>query len=103
MVTARAEEDDEVADGIVERGVAGLLASVDAVRPAAAGPVVLAGALLTHQGPVLAGVQAGLADPPLTADQPTVGAAWLALVSLGVTDEAVHATLSSRDCSTRPR
>jgi len=102
VVTARAEEDDEVADGIVARGVAGLLASVDAVRPAAAGPVVLAGALLTHQGPVLAGVRAGLADP-LTADQPTVGAAWLALVSLGVTDETVHANLSSMTAPTRPR
>ena len=49
VVTARAEEDDEVAVDIVRRGVAGLLASLDAVRPAAAGPVVLAGALLTHR------------------------------------------------------
>jgi len=103
VVTARAEDGDEVAGDIVRRGVAGLLASLDAVRPAAPGPVVLAGALLTQAGPVLAGVQGGLVDPPRTADQPTVGAAWLALVSLGVTDEAVHATLSSSTTPTRPK
>lgn len=97
VVTARAEEGDEVASDIVRRGVSGLLASLDAVQPSAPGSVVLAGALLTQEGPVLAGVRAGLADRaldhPRWAERPVVGAAWLALVSLGITDESVHARL----------
>jgi len=98
VVTAQADAGDSVASDIVRRGVSGLLASLDAVRPAGEGPVVLAGALLIHPGPVLTGVTAGLADralgAPRTAEQPTVGAAWLALASLGVTDEAVHSHLT---------
>ncbi|WP_432476679.1 N-acetylglucosamine kinase [Nocardioides sp. GXQ0305] len=86
---------DPVAGEIVARGVAGLLASLDAVR--ADGPVVLAGALLTHDGPVRDGVVAGLAErvlgAPSSAQHPAAGAAWLALVSRGVTDERVHTTL----------
>jgi len=103
LVTELADGGDEVASDIVRRGVSGLLASLDAVRPAAPGPVVLAGALLTQDGPVLAGVRASLVDPPRTAEQPTAGAAWLALVSLGVTDESVHATLNSSTAPTRPK
>ena len=97
VVTAQAEAGDAVAAEIVERGVAGLLASLDAVRLASRGPVVLAGALLTQPGPVLTGVAAGLVERhlgvPRTAEQPTVGAAWLALVSLGITDKSAHARL----------
>jgi N-acetylglucosamine kinase-like BadF-type ATPase len=102
VVTATAENGDEVASDIVSRGVTGLIASLEAVRPSAPGPVVLAGALLTRPGPVLAGVQDGLVDRPRTAERPTAGAAWLALVSLGVTDEAAHARLSSATVPTRP-
>jgi len=91
---------DPVADDIVARGVAGLLASLDAVR--GEGPVVLAGSLLTHHGPVLDAVRAGLAErgvlDPATATTPAAGAAWLALVSLGVADEQVHGSLR-RDCA----
>ena len=50
MVTEHADRGDPVATDIVRRGVSGLLASLDAVRPAAPGPVVLAGALLTSPG-----------------------------------------------------
>jgi N-acetylglucosamine kinase-like BadF-type ATPase len=95
VVTQRAEDGDEVASDIVRRGVEGLLASLAAVRETTTGPVVLAGALLTQPGPVLAGMRAGLAVPPRTAVEPAAGSAWLALVSLGVTDEKVHALLSS--------
>ncbi len=98
VVTNQASGGDEVAAGIVERGVAGLLASLDAVRSDAPGPVVLAGALLTTTGPVLAGVTAGLASrgvsAPGRADHPAAGAAWLALVRRGVADPAVHAALT---------
>ncbi len=88
VVTANAG--DPVADDIVGRGVAGLLRSLDAVRTD--GPVVLAGALLTQPGPVLAAVRNSIAEPR-TAHDPTAGAAWLALVSLGITTETVHASL----------
>jgi glucosamine kinase len=97
---------DPVAGEIVGRGVAGLLASLDAVRLDAPGPVVLAGALLTSSGPVRDGVAAGIAergfDDPGVAHLPAAGAAWLALVSRGVTDEAVHARLSSPTAATLP-
>ena len=100
VVTAQARAGDPVATAIVERGVAGLLASLDAVRPAGPGPVVLAGALLTAPGPVRDGVAAGIArrglPDPGRADQPAAGAAWLALVERGVTDAAVHAQLTAR-------
>ena len=78
------------APDIVQRGVAGLLRSLNAVRTD--GPVVLAGALLTRPGPVLDGVRSELGDAR-TAEHPAAGAAWLALVSLGITDEAVHQSL----------
>lgn len=98
VVTAQAEAGDRVAGDIVRRGVTGLLASLDAVRPDAPGPVVLAGALLTRPGPVLAGVTDGLVERAVStqrsATHPAAGAAWLALVSLDVTDEAVHARLT---------
>jgi N-acetylglucosamine kinase-like BadF-type ATPase len=98
VVTEQAGVGDPVAADIVRRGTAGLLASLDAVRRAAPGPVVLGGALLTAPGPVRSAVTDGLADrglgAPRTAHQPAAGAAWLALVSLGVTDAAVHATLT---------
>ncbi|MEJ7795492.1 MAG: BadF/BadG/BcrA/BcrD ATPase family protein [Nocardioides sp.] len=107
VVTEQAGLGDPTAEDIVRRGVAGLLASLDAVRPAAPGPVVLAGALLTTLGPVLAGVTDGLAarglGTPSSADQPAAGAAWLALVSLGVTDVRVHSRLSSPISATHQR
>jgi glucosamine kinase len=107
VVTAQAEAGDPVAGDIVRRGVTGLLASLDAVRLDASGPVVLAGALLTRPGPVLAAVTDGLAEravlSPRSAEHATAGAAWLALVSLGVTDEGVHARLSSSTAAIRPR
>lgn len=100
VVTSQARCGDEVASAVVARGVAGLLASLDAVRSSAPGPVVLAGALLTSPGPVLDGVTAGLADrglvDPGRADQPAAGAAWLALLERGVTDRSVHAALNAR-------
>ena len=96
VVTTQAEHGDEVAVGIVGRGVAGLLASLDAVR--SDGPVVLAGALLTSPGPVATEVTAGLRErglpEPGRALRPAAGAAWLALVELGVTEESVHAELT---------
>ena len=97
VVTAQTERGDAVAAEIAGRGVAGLLSSLDAVR--SDGPVVLAGALLTNPGPVLDGVLAGLSERGVTepgrALRPAAGAAWLALVELGVTDPAVHAELTS--------
>ena len=106
VVTELADRDPAAAD-IVRRGVAGLLASLDAVRTTAPGQVVLAGALLTTPGPVLAGVTEGIAErglgAPSPAHQPAAGAAWLALVSLGVTEEQVHARLSSPTAPTRPQ
>jgi len=98
--------DDPVAGGIVARGVAGLLASLDAVRPDTPGPVVLAGALLTSPGPVRDGVAAGIAerglDAPGVAHLPAAGAAWLALVSRGVSDDEVHERVSRpRDATPR--
>jgi N-acetylglucosamine kinase-like BadF-type ATPase len=108
VVTEHAELGDPVAVDIVRRGVAGLLASLDAVRQTAPGPVVLAGALLNTPGPVLAGVTDGLAarglGAPGSADRPAAGAAWLALVSLGVTEPVGHSALvSSPTAPTRQR
>jgi len=107
VVTEHAELGDPTATDIVRRGVAGLLASLDAVRSAAPGQVVLAGALLTTPGPVLAGVTHGLAErglgAPSPAHQPAAGAAWLALVSLGVTEERVHSRLSSPSGASPPQ
>jgi glucosamine kinase len=97
VVTTQTERGDAVAAAIVARGVLGLLASLDAVGTG--GPVVLAGALLASTGPVRDGVLTGLRDrgvaTPGIAHQPAAGAAWLALVELGVTDPAVHAELAS--------
>ena len=98
VVTNHASGGDEVAAGIVERGVAGLLASLDAVlvrRAGAGGP----GRRAPHDtGTVLAGVTAGLASRGVSAhgraDHPAAGAAWLALVQRGVADPAVHAALA---------
>ncbi len=104
VVTAQAA-DDAVAADIVGRGVAGLLASLDAVG--AAGPVVLAGALLTNPGPVRDGVTAGIAerrfDDPGVAHLPAAGAAWLALVRRGITDVKVHERVSRPTGATPPR
>ncbi|MGH3384751.1 MAG: N-acetylglucosamine kinase [Nocardioidaceae bacterium] len=73
---------DATAAGIVRRGVAGLLASFDAVA-APAGPTVLGGALLTTDGPVRSGVQHGLAERDVrdvrTAVDAATGAVRLAL------------------------
>ncbi|HYH34519.1 MAG TPA: BadF/BadG/BcrA/BcrD ATPase family protein [Nocardioides sp.] len=99
VVTEQADLGDAVAADVVRRGVAGLLASLDAVTPVGPGPVVLAGALLTRAGPVMSGVAEGIArrglGVPSSADLPAAGAAWLALVSLGITDPRVHERLSS--------
>lgn len=106
VVTEQAAGGDPVAGGIVQRGVAGLLAALDAVVPEAPGPVVRAGALLTTPGPVLDGVSEGLAARGLaaasSAEAPAGGAAWLALVSLGVTDTGVHARVSRPTGATPP-
>ena len=105
VVTRQADHGDPVAVDIVRRGVAGLLASLDAV--ATPGPVVLAGALLTRPGPVLAGVTDAIAEralgDPSVAQHPAAGAAWLALVSVGITDDGAHAGLSSPTGATPPR
>lgn len=99
VVTAQAEAGDQAARDIVSRGVTGLLASLDAARADTLGPVVLAGALLTRPGPVLDVVRRGIAERGLgehrTAEHPNRGAAWLALVSLGITDPDLHARLTS--------
>ncbi len=106
LVTTHAASGDPVATEIVRRGVTGLLSSLDAVTPTARVPVVLAGALLTTPGPVLTGVTEGMVarslGAPRSAQLPAAGAAWLALVSLGVTDGEVHARLSSRTRATPP-
>lgn len=96
LVTAQATRTDPVSVEIVERGVAGLLRSFDAVahaaahvaahravRPEPAAPTVLGGALLTTPGPVRDGVLRGLAergvtDPAVTMDAAS-GAVRLAL------------------------
>ncbi|MPZ94882.1 MAG: N-acetylglucosamine kinase [Propionibacteriales bacterium] len=81
VVTGLAATDATAAD-IVRRGVAGLLASFDAVA-APAGPTVLGGALLTTDGPVRSGVQQGLAARGVrdvrTAVDAATGAVRLAL------------------------
>lgn len=98
LVSAAAEAGDPVAAGIVEAAVAHLLEAADAVRPAlddllaargeTSGPdaspghgLVVAGSLL-DEGPVAAGVRAGLAErfgvEPTTAGDGALGAARLA-------------------------
>lgn len=83
IVTEQALADDCVARDIVNRGVSGLLASLDAVTTASDVPTVLGGALLTRPGPVLDGVREGLhargiTDVRTTADA-AMGAVNLAL------------------------
>lgn len=99
VVTAAAAAGDPGARTLVDRGAAGLLAALDAVRPAGADtPVVLAGALLTSPGPVVDAVVAGLrergVEHPGRALRPAAGAAWLALVGLGVSAASVHRELA---------
>jgi glucosamine kinase len=83
VVTDRAARGDEAAADIVGRGVAGLLASFDAVCRDRTAPTVLAGALLTAAGPVAEQVRAGLAERGVadvhTAPDPVSGAVRLAL------------------------
>lgn len=79
IVTEQAVGGDCVAGDIVGRGVAGLLASFDAVAITAEGPTVLGGALLTTPGPVSDGVRAGLAARGITDVRTTTDAATGAL------------------------
>lgn len=76
IVTDQAVAGDCVAREIVDRGVAGLLASFDAVATTPEVPTaVLGGALLTTPGPVADGVHAGLAARGLTDVRTTTDAA----------------------------
>ncbi len=83
LVTEQAVRGDDVAAGIVARGVAGLVRSYDAVTTDEGGPTVLGGALLTVDGPVRdllldALHRRGVHDVRTTTDA-TVGAVRLAL------------------------
>lgn len=88
-VTAAADEGDKVAAGLVDEAADRLTATVTALAPTAAPPVVvLAGALLTPDCPVGRAVHARLAErwpgtPQRQAGPGEVGAAVLALTRLG--------------------
>lgn len=75
LVTEHAASGDPVALDLVRRGVAGLLASLDAVSDDQGGPTVLGGALLTTPGPVLDGVREGLGVRGVTDVRTTTDAA----------------------------
>jgi glucosamine kinase len=76
IVTEQAVAGDSVAADIVQRGVAGLLASLDAVSTTGNEPTVLGGALLTTEGPVRDGVREGLSARGITDVRTTMDAAY---------------------------
>ncbi|WP_382393245.1 BadF/BadG/BcrA/BcrD ATPase family protein [Georgenia alba] len=83
-VTRCAAAGDGVALDIVDRAVAGLLHSLSVVD-GATGRVVMAGSVLTADGPVRAGVRRALGDRAVTAAEPVVGALRLAAERAGWT------------------
>lgn len=76
LVTDQAAQGDRAATDIVTRGVAGLLASFDAVCRDLAAPTVLGGALLTTPGVVSDGVREGLAARGVADVRTAPDAAW---------------------------
>ncbi len=76
-VVQACEAGDDVARQIVDRGVTGLLATLDALG-ASRDEVVLAGSVLTTPGPVRSGVLARLDRPTADAAEPVLGAVRLA-------------------------
>lgn len=85
LVTAAALDGDEVARGLIDKGIAALLRTVGAVLDGKS-EVVLAGSLLTEDTPIRAGVLAGLSGRRvLTARVPLVGSLLLAARAAGWT------------------
>jgi hypothetical protein len=97
LVSAHATDSPDAAE-LIESAAGALAATLLALDPEPDLPIVLAGSLLVRPTPISAAVRARLAGrptPPLTASQGALGACWLALRGLGVTDPAVHARLIS--------
>ncbi|MER6944689.1 BadF/BadG/BcrA/BcrD ATPase family protein [Nonomuraea sp. NPDC000554] len=81
LVSRAASEGDPLALDIVQRAAGHLVATVRRVR--VAGPVVLAGSVLTSEGPVRQAVRELLGDVTVTTAQDGAGAAaWLAARTL---------------------
>lgn len=90
LVSEAAVAGDPMAEDIARRAAEHLTATVRRVHTA--GPVVLAGSVLTNDGPVRQAVQESLGDAEvLTAQDAAGAAAWLAARDLlGVEASAVH-------------
>jgi N-acetylglucosamine kinase-like BadF-type ATPase len=95
LVSAHVDDSPDAAD-IVDQAADALATTLVGLDPAPDLPIVLAGSLLSGPTPVAGRVRARLArlsNPLLPATQPMLGACWLALRSLGVTDPLIHARL----------
>ncbi len=103
LVSAQAADSPDAAE-LIDSAADSLAATLLALDPEPGLPIVLAGSLLVRPTPIAAAVRARLAgrpNPTLTATQGALGACWLALRSLGVTDPAVHARLIESSGSER--
>ena len=97
LVSAHAADSPDAAE-LIDSAADALAATLLALDPEPRLPIVLAGSLLVRPTPIAAAVRvrlAGRPSPPLTATQGALGACWLALRGLGVTDPAVHARLTA--------
>jgi glucosamine kinase len=97
LVSAHVDDSPDAA-AIVDQAADALAATLIGLDPAPGLPIVLAGSLLSGPTPVATAVHARLAqldNPLLPATQPMLGACWLGLRSLGVTDPVLHANLSA--------
>jgi glucosamine kinase len=96
LVSAHADDSPDAA-AIVAEAAQAMTTTLRDLEPAPGLPIVLAGSLLTGATPVAGLVRKALADRPnpvLTATQGALGACWLALRSLGIDDDKVHARLN---------
>jgi N-acetylglucosamine kinase-like BadF-type ATPase len=105
LVCAAAAAGDPLAVRLTDAAAARLVTTLAELGPPA-GPLVLAGGLLTGDTPVRAAVLAAVATPATTARDPATGAAWLALRTITEPREAVrlHARMLHQPATAvRPR
>jgi N-acetylglucosamine kinase-like BadF-type ATPase len=97
LVSAHVADSPDAA-AIVAEAADALAATLIGLAPEPRLPIVLGGSLLSGPTPVAGGLRArlsGLDNPLLPASQPMLGACWLALRSLGISDPLVHARLNA--------
>jgi glucosamine kinase len=104
VLVGRHAEHDQLAAAIADEAAAHLVRLITSLDPRAGDPIVLAGSVLSEDGPVSRAFHHRLAHhedvrsgqtPVLNASSGVVGALWLALSARGTPAGSVHAELST--------